>query len=252
METQTAGFLYCIFSRNGRTDTPYFKELSKSLQSLKACLPDANVCVFTNIADASLWQLFDNVIVDQKAPHNLIFKAYGLLASPYDKTVFLDTDILVHSADVCGIFDALENFDISVAYGNAFDQGSAFPDYNTGVLGVANNNAAKVFLQDWIDINTANPEKRYNDQWAFRQAYLKRLTSLRLHVLPAYFQYRYLIMHSYGYQAITTHSHALSRRRVSAGLAISYFFTFLCQDLPFAKQIQSIATYVVLHFVRPN
>lgn len=120
-----------------------------------------------------------------------------LFQTPFDKTLYLDTDTNVVE-DISGIFELLERFDVAV--GHAMRRNSAnrltswrtklpkaFPQFNSGVFLYKNTPAVLNFLQKWSDaFHSAGFEQ---DQVALRE--LLWLSELRLTVLPPEYNVRY-------------------------------------------------------------
>jgi len=213
------GYLYCLYSEDGQQDwrvprnwkaRDYFdKELIPSFNSLKLAVPAASVSLYTNVNfdnGAGFYPGFDHVIYDEDIDKRLIAKAHALLKSPYDKTIFLDTDTIIHRDIINDIFEVLDEFNFAVVYADAFSKGTVYPDFNTGLIGVANNDETKKLINEWIKLFEKTPSskgKRVNDQWAFREVFMKN--KKMFHILPTYFMYRWHLMRQYPSYAVLTH-----------------------------------------------
>lgn len=188
----TNGFLYVA---NG---LKYLKEAEISVRSLKDYHKEP-IALICDVADYQS-DLFDIIVYEDKPVYNFSSKIYGLLKSPFDKTIFLDTDTFV-CASLTNIFDILELFDIAVAHEPSrhsigFIQNSnptykvehqeVFPEFNTGVIAFKMKATAISFLQKWLEIyNLINIKA---DQVAFRDALLQ--SSLRIHTLTPEYNFR--------------------------------------------------------------
>ena len=106
MKKGDCGYMYCLYCEGGKKGDYFYKELSPSVRSLKSALPEANVSLYTNLrTDAELEECgFTTVIHDDNIDRRLIAKAHALLKSPYDKTIFLDTDTVIHRDIINDIF----------------------------------------------------------------------------------------------------------------------------------------------------
>lgn len=86
-------------------------------------------------------------------------KMESLYRSRFAHTVYLDADIFV-IADIRDIFELLNRADIAAAHDQFRNSASAtqmyskpipaaFPQYNSGVIGVAHNENTQIFLRNW-------------------------------------------------------------------------------------------------------
>lgn len=222
------GYMYCLYSKDGQKNDYFHKELVPSVKSLRQVVPTANISLYTNISfdnDSGLCPRFDHVIYDENIDMRLIAKAHALLNSPYDKTIFLDTDTIIHRNIIHDIFKVLDEFKFTAVYGDAFNKGSIYPDFNTGLIGVKNDLETQALINEWIELFEKTPnnnhallhefkevdgvkkkvikEKRVNDQWAFREMFMNNKKIF--HILPTYFQYRWHLMRQYPEYAVLTH-----------------------------------------------
>lgn len=215
------GFLYCLYSKDNQKNT-FFQEFIHSLNSLKKVLPSSNVTLYTNIIFENNYEI-DQVIFDKDIPKAHIAKAKALLNSPYEKTIFLDTDTIIHRDIINDIFNVLDEFEFTCCYansnglhnGNQF-RGTIYPDLNTGLLGVKNNTFTKKQLKIWI-----SNYKGGQDQISFRNEIFMKNKS-EFHILPTYFQFRWHIYWSYPTQAVITHDHDPSKKKVALRIINSW------------------------------
>jgi len=205
------GYLYCLYSEDGQKNDYFDKELIPSFSSLKLTVPTASVSLYTNIKFDND-EGFDHVIYDEHIDKRHIAKAHALLKSPYDRTIFLDTDTIIHRDIINDIFKVLDEFNFTVVYGGAFGAGTIYPDFNTGLIGVANNNETKTILNEWVRLFEETPRAlrmprcsggSLKDQWSFREVFMKN--KKMFHILPTYFMYRWHIMKQYPRHAVLTH-----------------------------------------------
>lgn len=147
----------------------YLGELLTSLRSLRSHEPNLPVTVFSRY-DLPSGVDCQHVKFDTEH-HPLKEKVMVLPQSPYEETLFLDTDTTV-LAPISPIFDFLKDLDFAV--GNMFEadwtvQPPKFlnlvkpGDYNTGVLVFNSSPATKAFLEKWKEAVLPQDPK---DMWA--------------------------------------------------------------------------------------
>lgn len=135
---------------------PYVKEALKSARSLKAHHPDAPITLFTDVADAA--DTFPGEVeIVARDGHPLKTKVACLWSSPYDETLFLDTDTVIQNP-MMDIFDHLEGHDLCIAYAPKVARG-AQPfrfvrmeglSFNTGVVVFRKSPAFHRFYNEWV------------------------------------------------------------------------------------------------------
>jgi len=179
------------------TGEMYVKEARKSVDQLKSIM-NVDVTLFT---DTKINQgPFDNVVTIGESNSGFAGKVELMKKTPYEKTIFLDTDTYVLN-DISDIFDLLKNFDICIAQnekGYGFDElppdhiyrdiPTGFPEFNTGVIGFKMSSELERFLDEWLDLFVKDKQQQYyesdviTDQQSFRVALYK--SDLRHNVLP--------------------------------------------------------------------
>ena len=129
----------------------FVEEAAMSAESLKKNNPDLETTIATDQEEVP--PVFDQHIkIDDPNPE-VISKVRHLSKTPYDKTLFLDSDIYVDS-DITELFETVENFDIAVAHAsrrkNLRDTvPESFPLFNTGVIAYRKNDKVLNFLEKW-------------------------------------------------------------------------------------------------------
>jgi len=227
METQTTpasskvdtdcGVLYIALG------APYVEEAERSASSVKRSNPDLAICLITDQAVVA-GQLFDIVLnadspsdteasdreadlaqANNASPPTEVFlardrtayyrKIQPLRRSPFNKTIFLDSDTWV-SGPLDGVFKLFDKFDllatpcfITVDY--AFEAKEApfskipeaFGYFNTGFFGFRQGEKTDAFIDQWLH-NFAEHGAKFsvNDQPAFRLSLFE--TDTPFHVLP--------------------------------------------------------------------
>jgi hypothetical protein len=194
------GVVYAAFG------SPYLDECSVSVESLVRASPSLPYCTFTDEPrswEARKWKREQVILLDRGNlgggawSHLTGSKIEAIARSPFEQTLFLDTDTVV-LGDVDPLFGLLERFDVGASYctpwygqttTKSLEISSVplvFPEYNTGVilLNMANQRTVD-FVEMWREIfikDSTDELTRSSDQQAFRIALWKstvRIVTLR-------------------------------------------------------------------------
>jgi hypothetical protein len=131
-------------------------------------------CPITLVSDQHInAACFDRVIVDQDG-HSLADKPRALQQTPYERTVFLDTDIHM-AASVSELFEMLDEYELALrpnrdqahVFDNSEDVPWCFPEFNSGVVAYRDTPAVMEMLSDWEA--RCRPEHGF-DQYSLRKA----------------------------------------------------------------------------------
>lgn len=183
----TRGMLYLAKGPTFRT------EATRSAEQLASVMPETPVSVVTDGGIDE--EPFDEVIRDPTG-FELSDKPWALQQSPYERTVFLDTDTYV-DRDLSGLFDLLDRFELAVRRNrdqshvpppSKTDVPEAFPEFNSGVIAYRQTRAVRELLRTWEQ--RCRPEHGF-DQRSFRTALYR--SSVRFTPLPN----RYNCMYQY-------------------------------------------------------
>ncbi len=162
--TAQRGIIYLV--AGGRS---YMGELLTSLASLRRQEPDLPVTVFTPYR-LPRWARCEHFEY-QSTEHPLKQKVLILKESPYEETLFLDTDTFIYQP-LTPIFDFLTDHEFAVANMYSMDwtvQPPLFKSlldptgFNTGVLLYRKTAASLAFLQAWAEAILPHDPK---DMWA--------------------------------------------------------------------------------------
>jgi hypothetical protein len=185
------------------TGPKFLAEARTAVLQVRRVYPQMPVCVFTDDPEAA--KILDRVDVQmiQHPRYNNSDKFHALKNSPFDRTLYLDTDVHVRGG-LETLFDLLARFDVAACYDtNRFQYpayelafgSAAEPQLNGGVLALAD---APRFARawedeydqfvDWLDANVADDSRLYWDQVALRAAVLRH--GFRLHILPPEYNMR--------------------------------------------------------------
>ena len=173
----TRGAIYVVTH-----DQRYLNLLRASAESLKRVMPELPVTVFSQFPVEAPY--FDEVRKVEPLGDGFYDKARLMLESPYEQTVFIDTDIYaVQPFDE--IFTLLERFDFAAtheeylntdwfSYYQRPDIPASYPEFNTGILAYRRSASMEQLLVNWSDLYRKfleeNPGKATNDQPFFRAA----------------------------------------------------------------------------------
>ncbi len=173
------------------TGPRYLEEALRSAASLKEHMPGLPVTLFSDQKVRNA--LFQNVIPIPDARGSSRDKIAYLPLSPYEHTLYLDTDTHV-CGDLSDLFPLLARFDIAAAHSpNRRVDGSdevpeSFSEFQAGVILFRKSPAVGDFLRRWLEVyeeNSRGAVSRVYDQPSFRR--LLFLSSLRVATLaPEY------------------------------------------------------------------
>ncbi|HWB06499.1 MAG TPA: hypothetical protein VG796_25970 [Verrucomicrobiales bacterium] len=158
------GIIYLV--SGGRS---YLGELITSLKSLRRHEPDLPVTVFSRFKVPASFRCHQ-VPLDSRE-HPLKLKVLSLRQSPYERTLFLDTDITIHGP-LRQVFANLDTHDFCAANSHEADWSVSPPkfvamvkpgDYNTGVLLYKKSEPMLRFLTRWEQAVLAQDA---SDMWA--------------------------------------------------------------------------------------
>jgi hypothetical protein len=195
----TYGILYIATGRK------YIEAAIQSAKSILRHCPDLPTHLFSD------WQNYDEFDFDENThpftsvdkitnPHRRSKVDY-LPKTPYDWTLYLDTDTLIN-ADIREMFRLLERFDIALNHAHRrndhtrlgswrIDLPHAFPQHNGGVILYRKTPEVIRFLEEWRDhFHQAGFQQ---DQMTLRE--LLWLSGLRMAVLPPEYNVRYIKYH---------------------------------------------------------
>lgn len=156
-------------------------ECLHSVKTLKKYNPNLPVTLFTDDEHAND-EIFDNIILIRDKIHPLKTKVNYLLHSPYDATLYLDTDTEI-TGDISGLFDLLEDHDFAIGRAVKVDFSQKPPkfeafhhkeNFNTGVFLFKKTPATELFIKEWKTLVDQQDEETmrpgyFCDQYCFNQ-----------------------------------------------------------------------------------
>lgn len=176
-----------------------------------------DVALICSEADADLFEdtdIFDHIILIDDPFYDLRDKAYYLDKSPYDKTIYVDSDVVI-LGDITPMFSLLERVDLALAYTRYRPLVSingipdCFTEPNGGVLAFDQRHI-NGFFDNWVgfyedqiengreddtvripgadSMKEASSFGRYHDQPPLREALFH--TDVDYHILPPEYNYK--------------------------------------------------------------
>lgn len=148
------GIIYIAFNSQ-----LHYDEAIKSASTVLEHNPDTSITLLTD-SNKRVLEGIDYKQFRSPTYHSLKEKCRIMRESPYDKTIFLDTDTRI-MGDVSPIFNYLDNYDIAIANAPNVDRDKErgsdeffinwkIPEiYNTGVIGFRNNKSVNQLFKMW-------------------------------------------------------------------------------------------------------
>lgn len=172
----------------------HFGEMLQSAQTVRKHHPDIPIAVITDQPAENL-ALFDQVLPLDDPKFSFIDKIAPLARTPFERTIFLDTDTYVcHPID--DLFELLERFEFAVSHAplrhdRPFVTPNCFCELNTGVIAYRKTPGVLKLFADWLRLyekEVAETGKMDSDQPTFRQAIWE--SDIRFYILTADYNLR--------------------------------------------------------------
>jgi alpha-N-acetylglucosamine transferase len=221
----------------------FIKEAIVSAKSVRqfSNLPIALIATQDLVNDIVLSYFDQIVIVEDLNSYTYIAKIVGLLNSPFDQTIFLDSDTFVCS-NIDELFGLLDLVDIATTqeakkHTYVFPEmkyKNIFPEFNSGVILFQKNEKILKLFNDWlaISINLHIQE----DMPGLREAILKNFDTIKFSILPEEYN-------SHGYKSmLMLHGEVkvIHERLGSNWKTLTPFFMTFDKMNAFAKKINRI------------
>lgn len=167
------------------TGEEFVEEAAISARSVTESMPGVGVTLFTD--EEPVDHPFDDVRVLDTPHYGFLDKVLHLESTPYERTLYLDTDTYVDS-DASELFELLDRFDIGAAYNHNREAvpldtvPRSFPEYNTGVVIYENNERVQALFDRWKELYRAKMDEHPHDQPTFREALYE--SDVRVATLP--------------------------------------------------------------------
>jgi len=143
-----------------------------SARQIRKQMDNPNITVITDELKSEN-DCFDKVIVEENFHSDWRVKPEKIPDSPYDRTIYLDSDTYV-TEDISDMYNILNEFDIAVSrepmgITRTVDElPRAFPEFNTGIMLFENNENTRSLFDTWRKIYQDRQERM--DQPSFRKA----------------------------------------------------------------------------------
>ena len=155
----------------------FVAEAVLSAVSVRRHMPSLPITLFTDSPPVGE-RAFDQVVeISRSGPRPHRDKLVGMLRSPYERTLFLDTDTFL-GADVSPLFGTLADYDLLASldrgYHDRYPEGSGVPDafreFNLGVVFYRRSSAMLQSLERSLVLYDRPEMRDGNDQPPFRLA----------------------------------------------------------------------------------
>ena len=186
------GILYIAFGEAFRS------EALLSISSVKEKMPGVKICLMTDEIPRGFHA--DGVQIKLINPSHLRAKVDFIAESPFQKTIYLDSDTLVER-DISELFELLDRFDVVAAHDWARKRKSlsrkineygdipyAFSEVNGGVFGWKSNAVSKRWIESWKELYYTYQLPGTRDQATLRISLWS--SGVSLYILPPEFNLR--------------------------------------------------------------
>lgn len=189
---ESRGIIYVATGRR------FVDEALVSVRSVKKQMPDISIALYTDLPELTSAPPagVDTVFLLENATNSCRDKIRPLVDSPYEKTLFLDTDTYL-CEPIYDVFTMLDRFDIALAQApdryqyNLPDLPDCFTELNSGVIAFRKNERVLALLQRWETTFYQMLEKdsqSSRDQHSLRDALYR--SSVQFFVLPPEYNFR--------------------------------------------------------------
>lgn len=234
------------------TGEKFVAEALISVQSVKKQMPELPVTLFTDLRElvANPPGGVDSVVHLTQVTKSCRDKMYPLADSPYEKTLFLDTDTYV-CEPIYDLFSILDRFDIALAQApdryqyDLLGLPDCFTELNSGVIAFRKNQQVLALLNKWqetFEQMLNKDEGSYRDQHSLRHALYH--SSVRFFVLPPEYNFRTVCPNFAGKHCSVKiiHGRHASMEKVAARLNSS-FGARVFLITPYRKWTRDLITY---------
>ncbi|WP_152422795.1 putative nucleotide-diphospho-sugar transferase [Natronorubrum bangense] len=148
---KTEGIVYIA------TGEEFRKEARYSAKIFKRSNTNTNTCIISESISDQDKAMFDDWIEIESPNYSFQDNIKYIKNSPYEKTIYLDTDIYVDS-NISDLFMLLDSYDLAATHNHHRAKEKVFtnipkcfPEYNTGVLAYKSNEEIDKFFNEWGD-----------------------------------------------------------------------------------------------------
>lgn len=169
----------------------YFDEAYYSAKSLRKHMPDVPIALITTSDDQIKRPFCEKIKIADTNDHPFRKKIKAILSSPYDSTIFIDTDTEIKNS-FWELFDFLRQYDICIA--NRID--ADYPanetpifkgyvdqnNFNTGFICYRKNQKVLNFLQEWYQVSGEWQEKLKNTYFGDQEVFNHLVFNEKAHI----------------------------------------------------------------------
>jgi len=177
------------------TGSRHLAEAVESAKSAKKHMPEIPVWLYCDKAPSDPHS-FDEIRLVENPRHFFIDKIEPMKNSPFEQTLFLDTDTRV-CLPITDLFDVLDRFDVAIAHApmrhdRSYPVPNCFAEPNSGVIAYRKNPRVADMFDRWIaiyeeDLRTS-PKPEMVDQVHLRRALYE--SEVSLYILPSEYNFR--------------------------------------------------------------
>jgi len=177
------------------TGQRFVDEAAASCRSLRAHMPDIPVILWSDVPREKIPTVFEEVRRIDDPAHSFADKIKPMAETPFEKTVFLDTDTHL-CAPIWDVFDLLDRVDMAAAHAPmrvTWPQPGipdSFPEVNSGVLAWRKSDKTRGLFAEWERLyqeHVASTGQK-DDQPALRRALFE--SGVRMGILPPEYNFR--------------------------------------------------------------
>jgi hypothetical protein len=215
------------------TGEKYIREAIDSALSVRQIMPRCPIAIFTDNDKNIPSGLFDYTKILKNPTYSYFDKIDPLIESPFEKTLFLDTDTRL-IAPIHDLITLLETFDIAHAHAPMRNTSSApfdlegvpdaFTEPNSGVILYKKNEKTVELFRNWSSYYKSQLDQKKKpipDQPALRLALYK--SDARIYVLPPEYNLRTIFPYFVGANAQVKILHGRGETLRKAALDVSRF-----------------------------
>lgn len=183
------GILYIATGRKYRDEAIY------SAKRVRRLMPDLPIALASD--DFPGCEMFNSTILIENPRGSFADKIAPLVQSPFEETIFLDTDTYLCEA-VPELFEILGQYDIAMAHAPMRQTGpvnvpASFPEFNSGVIAYRMNQTTQDLFGSWLKSYHEHVAKtgQIDDQPALRRAVWH--SGAKIAVLPPEYNFRFIL-----------------------------------------------------------
>jgi len=178
------------------TGKKYIHEANLSIKTLRKVDKNLHVTLFTDMPSEVKKNYFNNIIKIDNPSYSFFDKIPCMLNTPYQKTLYLDTDTLIKD-EIEDIKIILEKYDLAIAHAplrkfiDIPEIPEIFPELNTGVIAYRMSKDMKELFKNWekeYKLMQKKYKKKLHDQPSFRKVLFN--SNIKTYIIPPEYNLR--------------------------------------------------------------